>query len=210
MIADQINELIAIGQWIQANNWCPATSGNLSTRELGCGVEGFQFHISVSGKYKGELSAQDFILVDEQGLPLDSDKKPSAETQLHSLIYKRFADAKFVLHTHSVYGTVLGQYTGQGSLVLHDYELQKAFKGVASHEGQFSIPVFSNSQDMVALAEEIDGHFQEAEAIHAFLLAGHGLYTWGGSDAEAKRHLEALEFLFECEYKLRLLRGTHR
>jgi methylthioribulose-1-phosphate dehydratase len=32
---------------------------------------------------------------------------------------------------------------------------------------------------------------------HGVLLSRHGLYTWGQSVAEARRHLEALEFLFE-------------
>ena len=205
MIAEQISELIAIGTWIQANNWCPATSGNLSTRNHENAGE-LQFHISVSGKYKGELAAEDFIVVNSQGVPVDSGKQPSAETLLHSLIYRQFSAARFVLHTHSVYGTVLGQLTQQGALELHDYELQKAFKGIATHQGSFSIPVFANSQDMVALSKEIDGYFCGSDTVHAFLLAGHGLYTWGNSAAEAKRHLEALEFLFECEYKLRLLK----
>jgi methylthioribulose-1-phosphate dehydratase len=33
---------------------------------------------------------------------------------------------------------------------------------------------------------------------HGFLIRRHGLYTWGQDLAEAKRHLETLEFLFEA------------
>jgi len=33
--------------------------------------------------------------------------------------------------------------------------------------------------------------------VHGFLLRRHGLYTWGEDLAQAKRHLEILEFLLE-------------
>lgn len=199
-----LQELIALGQWIQSNGWCPATSGNLSCQPDVLDGDTF-FWISVSGKYKGELTEDDFIPVDKHGSPVNVAKKPSAETLLHSLIYQYFPDTGFILHTHSVYGTVLGQITRQGTLALHDYELQKAFTGIETHEGVFGIPVFANSQDMPALANQIEAYIRDCDRLHGFMLAGHGLYTWGKTATEAKRHLEALEFLFECEYKLRLL-----
>jgi methylthioribulose-1-phosphate dehydratase len=34
-------------------------------------------------------------------------------------------------------------------------------------------------------------------AAHAFLLRGHGLYTWGTDVTQAVRHVEILEFLLE-------------
>ncbi|MDX1693397.1 MAG: methylthioribulose 1-phosphate dehydratase [Ketobacteraceae bacterium] len=207
---EALKQLIELGRWIQSNGWCPATSGNLSCRPAEDDSDAF-FWISVSGKYKGELDTGDFLPVNQQGQPVNTDKIPSAETLLHNLIYQYFPDTGFVLHTHSVYGTVLGQATGVGTLALHDYELQKAFKGIETHEGVFGIPVFANSQDMKALSTEIEEHLRECQQLHGFILAGHGLYTWGRTAAEAKRHLEALEFLFECEYKLRLLqRGEQR
>jgi methylthioribulose-1-phosphate dehydratase len=39
-----------------------------------------------------------------------------------------------------------------------------------------------------------------------YLIRGHGLYTWGPRMADALRHVEAFEFLFECELKTRSLR----
>lgn len=200
-LQQQLEQLIEVGRWIQANRWCPATSGNLSTRVVGepC------FHISRSGKYKGELVVGDFLGVDFKGNVLKQSGTPSAETLLHALIYERNPEATFVLHSHSVYVTVLSRYLGEGDLVFNDYELQKAFSGIHTHDTQFVVPVFSNSQDMPILAAKIEQQMDARGLPHCFALAGHGIYTWGKSIAEAKRHLDALEFLFECEYKSRLL-----
>ena len=193
-------DLINVGRWIESNRWCPATSGNLSAW-----IDSEQFLITVSGKGKGELTADDLMTVDAGGNPVNTASKPSAETLLHSLIYRRFPDARYVFHTHSIYGTVLSRMIWSGDIKFRNYELQKAMSGIDTHETEFVLPVFGNSQDMVALAREVDAHFEQAESCHAFILAGHGLYTWGRTEREARRHIEALEFLLECEYKSCLL-----
>jgi methylthioribulose-1-phosphate dehydratase len=49
------------------------------------------------------------------------------------------------------------------------------------------------------LAKELDAALRSFPKAHGVLLRRHGLYTWGESIAGARRHLEALEFLFEVE-----------
>lgn len=193
-------DLIETGRWIDSRHWCPATSGNLSAW-----VDSERFLITVSGKAKGELTPADLMLVDGNGKPVDTHLRPSAETLLHALIYRRFPDARYVFHTHSVNGTVLSRIIWSGDIVFRNYELQKAFSGIDTHETELAVPVFGNSQDMVALAREVDERFAQVDACHAFILAGHGVYTWGRTAKEARRHVEAMEFLLECEYKSRLL-----
>ena len=193
-------DLIDTGRWIDGNRWCPATSGNLSAW-----VDSQQFLITVSGKGKGELTQDDLMTVDAGGNPVNTSLRPSAETLLHSLIYRRFPQARYVFHTHSIYGTLLSRIIWSGEIVFRNYELQKAFSGIDTHEVELVVPVFGNSQDMVALAQEIDARLDKIELCRAFILAGHGLYTWGSTAKEARRHIEALEFLLECEYKSMLL-----
>jgi methylthioribulose-1-phosphate dehydratase len=202
-VQQKLAALIEIGAWIQARGWCPATSGNLSINH----GDAASFHITCSGKYKGELSSADFLQVDYHGQVLAGEGKPSAETLLHGLVYQLFPDTACVLHGHSIYGTVLSRAIGDGELVFDGFELQKAFAGVTTHEGQLSFPVFANHQDMTVLADQIRSRFATGEPVYGFLLAGHGAYTWGNTLADAKRHLEALEFLLECEYRARLLAG---
>lgn len=198
---DQLKQdLIETGRWIDSRHWCPATSGNLSAW-----VDSEQFLITVSGKGKGELTPADLMLVDAGGNPVNTQLRPSAETLLHSLIYSRFPDARYVFHTHSVNGTVLSRVIWNGEITFRNYELQKAFSGIDSHEVEMKVPVFGNSQDMVALAQQVEAHFDKADVCHAFILAGHGVYTWGKTVPETRRHVEAMEFLLECEYKSCLL-----
>jgi methylthioribulose-1-phosphate dehydratase len=75
---------------------------------------------------------------------------------------------------------------------------------VTTHEHTKRIPVLANSQDMSALSDELRRAFAAEPDMHGFLLAGHGLYTWGADLAEARRHLEVLEFLFEVTARLEL------
>lgn len=181
----------------------PATSSNFSARALDSPC----FAISVSGLHKSTLTAQDFLEVDFNGQVLDSQQahlRPSAETLLHALVYQRSPDTQVVLHSHSVNGTVLSKlYEAQGGLWLKNFELLKAFEGIKTHDTQIWLPVFPNSQDMPTLAQVVAAKLPENEPVYGFMLAGHGLYTWGQTTTQALRHAETFEFLFESILKLR-------
>jgi methylthioribulose-1-phosphate dehydratase len=130
--------------------------------------------------------------------------RPSAETLLHALVYRQFPEARFVLHTHSVNGTVLSKlYEQAGGIELKQFEMLKGFEGIKTHDTQIWLPIFSNAQDMVALSAEIEPELAQYKPIYGFLLAGHGLYTWGETASQAKRHAEVFEFLFDAILKLR-------
>ncbi len=190
-------QLCDVGRFLFSRGWSPATSSNYSAR-----LDTQHIAITSSGKAKGELSLADIMVVDLQGEALadHSHKKPSAETLLHTLLYQRDAKIGGVLHTHSVNATVLSRlYAKQGFIQLEDYELLKALRGISTHETQQALPIFPNTQDIAALSVQVNQYLAENAAIHGYLIEGHGLYTWGESVAEARRHIEACEFLFECE-----------
>jgi methylthioribulose-1-phosphate dehydratase len=58
-------------------------------------------------------------------------------------------------------------------------------------------PIVENSQDIDALVPRVEEELTRYPNAHGFLLRRHGLYTWGGTIAEAHRHVEILEFLLE-------------
>ena len=193
---DAAAALIAVGREAFANGWVPATSGNFSMR-VGEDV----IAVTVSGSHKGRLAREDIMAVHLSGRPLE-DKRPSAETALHLQLYRCDPDIHAVLHTHSVNATVLSRLVGS-VLVLEELEVLKAFAGVDTHQCRLDIPVFENDQDVERLSRQVEEYLMIHASVPGYLIAGHGLYTWGRSLSEALRHLEAFEFLFQCELEMR-------
>jgi len=191
----EISELIEIGRLLHSRGWLPASGGNLSVR-----LEDERVLITASGSHKGHLTREDFVVVNLKGEILEGSKKPSAETELHLLVYRLFPQVKSVLHVHSMNSTLISRLTRE-DIRLEGYELLKAFEGIKTHETSISVPVFENSQDMEELSKRIEKKLRE-EKVYGFLLRSHGLYTWGKSIREAYIRLEAFEFLFECELRL--------
>ncbi len=194
--------LAAIGQRIYGNGWSPATSSNYSLR-----LNDQYAAVTQSGKDKGLLRETDIMAVDMQGLPASSGK-PSAETLLHTQLYRRYPDVGAVLHTHSHASTVLTMHWPANSLSLEGYELLKALDGYTTHESRLVIPVFDNTQDIAALAEQVDAAMAQGDASHAYLIRGHGLYTWAEDLPTCYRQLEALEVLLAIELDRRRLSGV--
>jgi methylthioribulose-1-phosphate dehydratase len=188
--------LVEIGHDVYGRGWLPATSGNLS-----CRIDAETIAITVSGRHKGRISIADIMRVDLEGRALDP-QRPSAETLLHAQLYRYFPEVGAVLHTHSVNATVLSRIVG-AALSLNDLELLKAFQGIDTHEIELALPVFANDQDMSRLSARVGRWLETAPALPGYLIAGHGLYSWGSSIEDAARHLEAFEFLFECELAMK-------
>ena len=193
-IVDAARELSAMG-------WTPATSSNFSMR-----VDAAHAAITVSGKHKGRLGRDDIMLIDLDGHAVGTDARPSAETALHTQLYRRWPQTNVVLHTHSRVQSVASRlFAGDGAIRLQGWELQKAITGYHTHESVLEIPVFPNTQHMPELVARVDAWLDSGKPLHAYLIDGHGIYTWGRDMAETRRHLEALEFLLGCELDLRRL-----
>ncbi len=154
--------------------------------------------ISASGKDKSKLRPEDLLEIDLEGQVLE-DKKPSAETLLHLQLYRRDNNIGAVLHTHSIMATVVSM-RNQSPLRFEGLELLKAFHSIETHQDHLRVPIFDNTQDMTGLANEVESHMQQQGQGFAYLIRGHGLYTWGSDMSECMRHLEALEFLLEYQH----------
>ncbi|MEM7281799.1 MAG: methylthioribulose 1-phosphate dehydratase [Pseudomonadota bacterium] len=183
--------LVSVSHRLACNGWVPATSGNFSSR-----IDGQSVLITASGKDKALLTEDDLLEVDLSGVPLQQGI-PSAETELHLQLYRRDQTIGAVLHTHSVNGVFLSHQ--EDMIRFENLEILKAFPGIDSHEAHIDIPVFPNTQDMVSLSMQVETRMQTAGQGVAYLIAGHGLYTWGATLEDCVRHIEALEYLFEYQ-----------
>jgi methylthioribulose-1-phosphate dehydratase len=182
--------------------WAPATSTNYSVRLPNDAAPAY-CAITSSGVDKGTIEVKHILAIDQHGRPIDADGlKPSAETPLHLLLY-RTMDAGAVLHTHSLPAALLSQLArDEGQVLISGWELLKGLSGIDTHEVEISLPVFPNSQDMQALSARVEQSISTKRACYGFLLAGHGLYVWGKDLPEAKRHLEVLEYLLQCQQEV--------
>ena len=193
-------ELIANTRELAALGWTPATSSNFSMR-----LDERTAAITVSGRDKGKLVPDDIMVVDFAGHAVGSNKRPSAETVLHTQLYARCPDVGCVLHTHSLAQTLASKlYAGAGHIRFEEYELIKAFRGQDTHEAVMDVPVLANNQHIPTLAAQVDCLLDKNE-FWGYLIEGHGLYAWGRDMKEARRHLEAFEFLINCELEMRKL-----
>ena len=190
------------GRKLGAQGLTPATSSNFSMR-----IDPTHVAITISGRDKGSLTPADIMVIDMDGRAVDTTARPSAETLLHTQIYRRFPDADAVLHTHSRTQTVASRlFAEAGSIRLEGFELLKAIAGQTTHETHIDVPVFPNTQQMPQLVARVDAWIRTDKPLYGYLIDGHGIYTWGRDMAEAERHIEAFEFLLACELDLRRLR----
>jgi len=193
-----VEAIAAFGRFAAARGWVPATSGNFSHR-----LDARHALVTRSGIDKGTIGAGDVAVV-----PLAGPVPPgmSAETPLHLARYRASAAAGAVVHIHTVAATVLSRAElPAGYVRLSGFEMQKALAGHTTHEGALDVPVFANDQDTDRLAAPIEARLEGDAPVPGYLLAGHGLYAWGATMADARRHAEALEFLFACTLEERRL-----
>ena len=188
--------LAEIARLCYARGWALGTSGNFSAV---ASRNPLTLAITTSGVDKGLLEPAHIVEIDERGRVLRGSGSPSAETALHLAIV-RTRGAGAVLHTHSVWSTILSDSAdpAAGGLPIEGYEMLKGLNGIRTHEHREWLPVVENTQDWTAAVPRIEGKLREHPEVHGFLIRRHGLYTWGTDLAEAKRQLEILEFLFEA------------
>ncbi len=183
------------GREFYRRGWVFGTSGNFSAK---VSASPLQICITASGNDKGNLDETNFLEIDDNADVLQGFGAPSAETLLHLTIYRLKPKTGAILHTHSVWGTILSDaFYAEGAIEIEGYEMLKGLAGVKTHKHREKVPIIENSQDYIALAHVIENVIRENPEIHGVFLRRHGLYTWGKSIAEARRHIEIFEFLFE-------------
>jgi methylthioribulose-1-phosphate dehydratase len=197
-----------IGKNFYSRGWVLGTSGNFSAV---ISREPLRLAITSKGSDKGKLTPAQFLEIDSVGNVVrygGDEQQPSAEALLH-LAVVRCMNADAVLHTHSVWSTMLSDmHASRGGIVLEGYEMLKGLDGVGTHQHKEYLPILENSQDMIELAQRVCATLREYNGIHGFLLRGHGFYTWGISLEEAKHNVEILEFLMEVLVRSAQARGS--
>src|SRR5262245_7125817 len=185
-----------LGSDYHRRGWVLGTSGNFS-----CVIarSPLRLAITASSVDKGRLTDNEILEVDESGHVINGTKgRPSAETLVHVAVVQT-TEASAVLHTHSVWSTILSDFhIANAGFFIEGYEMLKGLDGVNTHEHREWLPILENTQDMNDLAARTSVLMRDNPALHGFLIRRHGLYTWGKDLNAATRHVEILEFLMEA------------
>jgi methylthioribulose-1-phosphate dehydratase len=192
--AELARQLCEIGREAHARGWALGTSGNMSAVSA---RDPLRLAITPSGADKGRMAPEQILEIDGDGRAVRGEGRPSDEARIHLTVVRARAAAA-VLHTHSVWGTVLSEaWAPEGGIAISGYEMLKGLEGVRTHAHREWLPIVENRQDWANGAETVRAALEAHPEAHGFLLRGHGLYTWGADLAQARRHLEVLEFLLE-------------
>jgi methylthioribulose-1-phosphate dehydratase len=208
VVTDRANELAVslaeAAKGFYQRGWALGTSGNFSAV---VSQDPLRLVITASGFDKGRLTTDQFVHIDGDGKIIAGEGRASDETKLHLTIVRQ-RPAMAVLHTHSVWSTMLSTLSiNDSGIEIAGYEMLKGLAGVPTHEHREWLPILDNSQNMDELARELGNLLNHRPDAHGFLLRGHGLYTWGKSVDEARRHVEILEFLLEVVGRTRFASG---
>jgi methylthioribulose-1-phosphate dehydratase len=202
IVVQRWNELADVKDELAGRDWFFGTSGNLSIRVSHAPTT---FLVTASGKDKRKRTSEDFLLVDAYGKPAEETSlRPSAETLLHVKVYGK-TNAGCSLHVHTIDNNIISElYGDKGEVRFKGQEIIKAL-GIWEEDAEVSVPIIQNHADIPTLAEEFDQHIQGDQG--AVLIRNHGITVWGRNAFEAKKVLEAYEFLFSYHVKLLTLKN---
>ncbi|HSF39430.1 MAG TPA: methylthioribulose 1-phosphate dehydratase [Thermoanaerobaculia bacterium] len=193
-MSDPREVLIEAARLFYGRGWMMGTAGNLSLR-LADGT----FWITASGKLKGRLGREDFLLVAPGGEVLERGRpgdRPSAETSLHDAVYALFPEARACYHVHSISGNVAARLTAGDTLPLPPLEMLKGL-GVWDEDPRVALAVLPNHAHVPRIAGEMTARFRsDPPRVPGFLIRDHGLTTWGAAPDAALNHVELFEYIF--------------
>ncbi|WP_433353823.1 class II aldolase/adducin family protein [Microtetraspora malaysiensis] len=159
------------------------TSGNLSVRK------GDLVAVTPSGVALERLNPEDCPVLDMEGHPVEGDARPSSETPMHLAVYAS-TDARAVVHTHSVFATVVATTATELPPIHYNALLLGGAVRVAPY-ATYGTP---------ELAEHVHAALAGKQAA---LLANHGGVTIGPTLEKAFEATRLLEWL--CEVYVRAL-----
>jgi len=182
-----------------ARGWMFGTSGNLS---IATSTNPDRFVITASGRHKGELTTEDFVEIDlDSGEPAAANSpRPSAETRIHTEIYRR-TSAGAVYHVHQVEAAISSRLDAAHGAVR--WERLEMLKGIGLRStDSATLPIVANDPDIPALADEVGRLIEDGLDVPGVLIDRHGVYTWGADADAARRHIEIWAYLFSYRVEL--------
>lgn len=176
--------IVEYGRKLVEYNLTRGTSGNLSMFNRDKNL----IAISPSGMDYYKINPEDIVILDIKGNIVEGCRKPSSEIELHRIFYERRKDIDAIIHTHTMYSTVLACL----NLSLPPVHYMLASAGMDVRCAKYA--TFGTKE----LAENA---YKAMEGRYAVLLANHGLLAGGKDLKEAFILTEEVEYCAELYYR---------
>ena len=164
------------------------TGGNISILNRQSGL----MAVSPSGIDYFEMEVEDVVVMDLEGKIVDGRRKPSSEYELHRIFYVKRQDIDAVVHTHSIYSTVLATLR----LPLPASSYLVAYSGLDVRCAEYA------SFGTTELAERTFAAMTDRFAV---LMANHGLLAGSKDILNAFNIAEQIEHCAEVYVKARAI-----
>lgn len=184
VLENERKQIVEYGKKLITSGLTKGTGGNISIYNR----EKELMAISPSGIDYFDTNPEDVVIMDLAGNVVDGNKSPSSEFAMHSMFYRKRDDINAVVHTHSVFSTVLA--TLRQGLPASSYLV--AYSGMDVRCAEYA------SFGSLELAENV---YKAMEDRYAVFLANHGLLTGSHDLPNAFNIAEEIEHCAEIYYR---------
>ena len=164
------------------------TFGNVSGIDRASGL----MAIKPSGMSYEGMAAEDIVLVDAEGKPVQSRLQPSSDTPTHLALYEAFPEIGGIAHAHSIEATAFAQARLEIPCLGTTHADQTA--------GEIPCTAMIGAQALAKDYELGTGELivetfrgRKPLEIPMVIVAGHGPFAWGKSAMNAVHYAAALE-----------------
>ena len=172
-------QIADIGKRLADKGLSPGFSGNISVRF------GDKILVTPSGYSLGELEADDIVVLDFDFNMIEGDKKPSSESKMHALIYKKRSDLNALIHCHSPKASV---FAVNGVPLIQHILAENIFTLGDIPVAKYFLP------SSYELAAEVSSFFDVHDCV---LMQNHGVIVGGKDLRTAFYKMDTVEYYAE-------------
>lgn len=184
LMQEEREKIVEFSKKLLTENLTKGTSGNISILDKKTGY----IAITPSGMDYNALKLEDIVIIDFDKNIIDGIRKPSSECDLHIEMYKVKSDARSIVHTHSLYCTILSCLNVPLESVHY----------VLADTGVYSVPVAPYfTYGTKELADSVASTIGNSNAC---LMANHGMITCGKNLNEAFSLATTCEWVAEIQW----------
>ena len=166
------------------------TWGNVSARDAETGL----VIIKPSGLDYDVMRAEDMVIVDPEGKPVEGSLRPSSDLLTHLELYRRYPKLGGVVHTHSAHATAWAQ-AGR-AIPFYGTTQADYFRGSIPCTRELTAREVEEAYELNTgrvIVETLDALGLDPLEMPAILCKNHGVFTWGRDAAEAVHNAVVLE-----------------